>query len=30
MKSNDGPNAITQARYKIYCDLFTELSQTRY
>ena len=30
MKSKDLPNAITDARYKIYCDLFTELSQTRY
>jgi ribosome biogenesis GTPase len=30
MKSNAGTNAITDTRYKIYSDLFTELSQTRY
>ncbi len=30
MKSNAGTNVITDTRYKIYSDLFTELSQTRY
>jgi ribosome biogenesis GTPase len=30
MKPDAGAVAITEARYKIYCDLFTELSHTRY
>jgi hypothetical protein len=30
MKPAAGAVAITEARYKIYCDLFTELSHTRY
>ena len=30
MKPDAGAVAITGARYKIYCDLFTELSHTRY
>ena len=30
VKSTDLPSPVSASRYKIYCDLFAELSQRRY
>jgi ribosome biogenesis GTPase len=30
LKNEDAEDSITAQRYKIYCDLFAELSQSRY